>query len=71
MLTDIRHIKLTYPSIYYVAPYPPKHLLSKELIKVASLSITERETILSSKIVKENRLEDGIKCFFITNDLER
>ncbi len=31
----------------------------------------ERETVLSSKIVKENRLEDGIKCFFITNDLER
>ena len=34
------------------------YLLPKELIKVASLSKRERQTVLNSKIVRENRKTD-------------
>jgi hypothetical protein len=35
------------------------YLFPKELLKVASLSYRERQTVINSKIVKENR-QDGV-----------
>jgi hypothetical protein len=43
----------------------------KELIKVASLSKRERETVLNSKIVKENRNEKGFKLTFGTYEFKK
>ncbi len=43
----------------------------KELIKVASLSKRERETVLNSKIVRENRKESTNTYSFYTSKLEK
>jgi hypothetical protein len=40
------------------------YLEMHELIMVASLSKRERETVLNSKIVKQNRNEEGFRCKF-------
>jgi hypothetical protein len=42
-----------------------------DLIKVTSLSIKERETILNSKIIKENRNKDKFKLILKTSDFSK
>ncbi len=46
------------------------YLALKELIKVATLSKRERDTVLNSKIIKENRKYTYVKCKFDTSFLE-
>ncbi len=42
-----------------------------DLIKVFSLSRSERETILNSKIIKENRKKDKFKLELYTTDFSK
>jgi hypothetical protein len=46
------------------------YLCIKELLKVASLTKRERETVLNSKIIKENRNECWFKCNFFTSKID-
>jgi hypothetical protein len=46
------------------------YLLPKELLKVVSLSKRERETVLTSRTVKENRNEDEFILFFNVYDFD-
>ncbi len=43
------------------------YLNLKEMIKVATLSKRERQTVLNSRIIKENRNDFPLLCMFSTN----
>ena len=47
------------------------YLEIKQLVKVASLSKRERETVLNSKIVKENRNEKGFNLTLGPNKFKK